>query len=550
MKQLIDALRPMPNAWFETALEYTGHGRAEFSDPPGFIEGPAIARFDGFSRREIEMRIEKMESPGQPQNATVLISGEKVASDNGKIKYLIGSRRNPCTRFSISTAHGILRSTGELLADCPIASETVRFHVFQATFQSKNESSPKYWVLPLSNLVTDFRFRHLDLDRHPLRIFPTPRVPDGLSTEDALLAQAVANQKNRLILFDFAGQPGFIEALPDYEDLRSQLDEMQRQRVTTAVMVGDLAGAPSGTSDEIQPWFPFQVLRLLGIVTGTDVGTTWVEFRDGNAGLVRRIHGHFSKPTYSHRRQLINEFVHGGSRSGIGYLLTTFLALPAQKRDYLDRVLSHLASGRIGTGELHDSLDHIVRGFEILCREHNLSSQDLTASLTADEKQAIDRTLSSAAEELDGLAKSATASSRRSAGRDIGKIAERTRSWGRKAKHFGLAVANLLEEFGIPDAEVIDRHYSQSPRAYEGKWHDVLSHYRNATIHEGYFEFERSHDRRDVFRVTDHLQDLLIRLVFKEIGYAGMYQKFTSKWNEATPVDWVTLATKAEELGY
>jgi hypothetical protein len=30
---------PSPNNWFQANIEYDGHGRAEFSDPKGTIEG-------------------------------------------------------------------------------------------------------------------------------------------------------------------------------------------------------------------------------------------------------------------------------------------------------------------------------------------------------------------------------------------------------------------------------------------------------------------------------------------------------------------------------
>lgn len=58
-----------------------------------------------------------------------------------------------------------------------------------------------YWVIPLTNFLSKFVTCHPSLNRHPLRIYPTPIVPDGLPEEDASIAAHNANLKNRLITF-------------------------------------------------------------------------------------------------------------------------------------------------------------------------------------------------------------------------------------------------------------------------------------------------------------------------------------------------------------
>jgi hypothetical protein len=54
-------------------------------------------------------------------------------------------------------------------------------------------------------------------------------------------------------------------------------------------------------------------------------------------------------------------------------------------------------------------------------------------------------------------------------------------------RKFGLALTDLLERFGMPDADILDRHYKANPRA-DGKkhWAQVVSHYRTDVIHHGY----------------------------------------------------------------
>jgi hypothetical protein len=48
-------------------------------------------------------------------------------------------------------------------------------------------------VMPLTNFLSRLTSRHPALDRHPLRIYPTPIVPDGLEGEDAFIANHNAN---------------------------------------------------------------------------------------------------------------------------------------------------------------------------------------------------------------------------------------------------------------------------------------------------------------------------------------------------------------------
>jgi hypothetical protein len=130
--------------------------------------------------------------------------------------------------------------------------ETITFDVLWSEFHAANGGEPKYWVLPLTNFVSDSRWYAPDeLDRHPLRIFPTPHIPDEIThtpvegvTEEAetraLLALTTANSKNRIIAFEFGGAYGFVERLPEYEEHRDSLLAEERQTRLTAVMVGEI----------------------------------------------------------------------------------------------------------------------------------------------------------------------------------------------------------------------------------------------------------------------------------------------------------------------
>ena len=89
---------------------------------------------------------------------------------------------------------------------------------------------------------------------------------------------------------------------------------------------------------------------------------------------------------------------------------------------------------------------------------------------------------------------------------------------------FGRAVLDLLNQFGLPDADVLAKHYQANPRADGRKWPDLLAKYRGTVMHRGYFDF-RTGDQQimEVYRVLLHLHDIVLRLIFKMLGYGGPY---------------------------
>jgi hypothetical protein len=50
--------------------------------------------------------------------------------------------------------------------------------------------------------------------------------------------------------------------------------------------------------------------------------------------------------------------------------------------------------------------------------------------------------------------------------------------------------------------------------------------------------------------VIDHLHDVLLRVIFKSLGYAGPYQPALVPVGGPARVDWVTARTVPGSLGY
>ena len=90
-----------------------------------------------------------------------------------------------------------------------------------------------------------------------------------------------------------------------------------------------------------------------------------------------------------------------------------------------------------------------------------------------------------------------------------------------------------------------------NPRA-DGRhtWAAVLSYYRGAPTHTGYFNFSgKEHNAADILTVMDHLRDVVLRIVFQIVGYDGTYQPPVIRWTIDAKFNWVRADTTASELG-
>src|SRR5436305_5892296 len=110
-------------------------------------------------------------------------------------------------------------------------------------------------------------------------------------------------------------------------------------------------------------------------------------------------------------------------------------------------------------------------------------------SLDPNWQQAVKGILSTAADQIGDEARAAARAGQFDSGRTLDSIAERTeRTPGGKENSFGLAVAELLRHFSLPDADIVDAHYLANLRP-DGipTWSAVLSKYRGAPVHTGFF---------------------------------------------------------------
>jgi hypothetical protein len=133
----------------------------------------------------------------------------------------------------------------------------------------------------------------------------------------------------------------------------------------------------------------------------------------------------------------------------------------------------------------------------------------------------------------------------------LDRIAERTFTTPTGVdRDFGVAVVDLLQRFELHDAAVASAYLAENPRAGRS-WSQLLSQYRGISHHGGAFEFESGeHDALEIFRFANHLGDIVIRILLKQLGYDGEYQRRNSKWSDAKRIDWVNANTPPYEIGF
>lgn len=118
-------------------------------------------------------------------SAAEFFSGLDPAASCSHSALRVGGLKNRCNRLTIETDDGIfeatkknLHTTREHFGGQAGSRCWLRFHPISAHFVVKGAGPAEYWALPLTNFASEFALRHGTLDRHVLRVFPTPIVPD------------------------------------------------------------------------------------------------------------------------------------------------------------------------------------------------------------------------------------------------------------------------------------------------------------------------------------------------------------------------------------
>lgn len=560
---------PNTSGWFSPTVEYAGRCTAGFSNPRGSVEGAAKVIVDETGEISVEMVAEadtlRTEEPSDV-GLVEFIGGLVVQDTDGDAQRLVRTEPNPCTELEVQAPSGTFR-TSEVRTygtDPSSGGNTIRlsFPVGESVFEVSGARAGEHWVLPLTNFLSEFQQPSGELERHPLRVFPTPEVPEeyerveeGLDEEEnerrALRNAEVwgtAYAEDQLIKFRFEDGPGFVERLPDYrERARALLGSREKHR-TTAVMVGPTGGHATESFGAMREWFPFDVLSLLSLASGSEVGAPWVEIRDGSGRLVRRLHTPLFVKAFREGRRLIQEtsMTRGGGFRQTGRLIERALSSSEKFGETFVRIaIVHLIRSAYEDQSLDDSISHISRGFDLLCKRYETTRERLGERLSEPVRTEVRGILKDAARrvrEFDDVVADPGAKSA------LNRIQGKAQNADGNENRFGAAVGDLLRVFELPDADILQEHYKDRRR--DG-WVGLLTEARGDVTHNGYLPIlEEGRDPHELVAVKEHLHDALARVIFNILEYDGGYDTRFLPGPGAYPVDWVEPHDQAKALGY
>lgn len=526
-------------SWFEPNITYEGYGRAEFENPKGYAEGPFKIEFTENNQSRIEM-IEAADFVNEAALNTDydlehLLTG--VAP-----KKLFGSSwmfgwptpvKNRCTKLEVEIEQpkGHFSASGikHYPSIPPFSGKKVGvwFWADYSEFTISAAQKAKYWILPLLNFIPQFVQVETSRTPHPLRI----------------------NPDQAWISFDFNNTLGFIDPLEDYEARKRGLISGGAQTLLTTVMIG-VIGENGLASNEVQAWLPFDFFEsVLSLATGTQITTPWIEFRDSNRALVKRIHMQTATPVFRQGHEAIGAYHEGG----IGNLLLN----SQQSRFFRDRELQVVIKRLVRAGTegrtVEDQLSATFSGFETLAEILGIkasTTKDLLSKENYDEVKRILGCARNAIQKIEVASAESDAEKKRIEAEQerITRIANRMYIPLDVNLSFGEIVCAIIREIGFADIEVAVQKFGS-----EKELQQHLTHNRAAIMHGDYLKGMQKFTEGG--RLLYHLHDLGIRTVLKLLNYDGGYYPVVAKIPQAKvsideKLDWVTPSRPASDLGY
>jgi hypothetical protein len=375
-----------------------------------------------------------------------------------------------------------------------------------------------------------------------------PEIPDDLSEREKQIATFNSQVSNRLIAFGCRNAQAFIEPLGDYEERQDKLIDGSEKTLITAVMVGELdQSAPDLQS--LLADVPIDLLPLLSMVTGKEIGAPWVEFRDADGDLTARVHRSFGCVSFVNGRGAIKESVHGST----GRFLTVAQGSDHYGTSELRVVARHLVRSGLNGTSVEDRLIHAVRALECLLNMHDIPAPILLEErLRRDVREKLETHLSRNVRDIQALRDDSKICGYADEYELLNQILEKVRQSSSVKPGFAKSILILLKHHEFPDAMIVNHHYEVNPPSNGRKrWERAIAAYRGAAMHDGFIDFSADQEEvKDVIIMITHLRDLLIRIVLKTLQYDGPYQPLVEIWTAIEPIDWVKPETPAHRFGY
>ncbi len=541
-----DSFTPQRNNWFSTKIQYSGRGRAEFSQPRGWVEGKVKIHFNEIGSSSIEMKVDSyfVEDRVDTQfadndNYLWLVNGRKPYLDAPFTFHFGGTPDNTCIKLAIQTKEGtfsIIDKANYRIGDGLDGERLIIFYAPNSIFETTSTEKAKYWVMPLTNFVTDdlsvirYHLVGTSLYKHPLLFWNFPSFPNDFDNDDKLQLTAYLNTHTSVTPFGYNNSLAFIEPLFDYKKREKRLLGGTAKNLITAVMVGDIGDQTVGF-EALKEWIPLYLLQLLSVATGSLVGTPWIEFRDSDGHLLQRIHSSQWNKSF-HKGHVALKSTYKG---GISRLLTI---APNKLDSHLRTAILLTIKGAQEIFDMEDSLNFFFRAFDTLTKDlrHTKRLVELR-----DGRDKIVRDILIHTGKQIGTVADQTEKDEKATIKNIADIVSTADQPKRHNEAEG--IIEFAKYLGLNDFIIIDDI---------SWWGKLYIRYRTQVIHESFFSKEtNTHNVDEIGYLYFYLHDLLLRLLFKKLNYDGEYMSRIAhpKYIVNKSVDWVTKELTPIEIG-
>lgn len=438
-------------------------------------------------------------------------------------------------------------NTTSLSAGVNGSNAELGFITLAGSFTPFVAKSGRYWDAPILNFLMNLRAAATDTP-HPLQI--STLFSDPLASTNVVGVPDV-EARRRVVGFSFAGQPAFVEHLPDYEATEKMLKGGMEPIRATSLIVGSVPSDTDLGIDGIRQWFPADAILALTLATGTRVSLGFVELRDENGELSERFHLSFVHSPYFDGHFTITDPIHSNyAESGTGALMEAFLAAPEATMQRVRLLAETIETAQAALQTPEHAFAFIVRTLDGVANALGLTRRVLSDGLPAPEASEVKAVLVNARNRLQAIARRFRSPSDAPTVNAINRIASRAEQAAATEDSFGLSMSRLLQHYRFDDEAAIAAFYTLYPRLDGLTWAQTLDMYRGGVIHKGFLDYSTGVAMSDVVCYARHLIDMAIRICLREVQYQGTYNPFNMAAMQKSEVDWVTDAGSIGQFGF
>jgi hypothetical protein len=498
---------------------YHGPARICFASPKGEISGPGTIKLSPDGRVTMRVEVEKHSIPSDYHDFLMpFVQGAIPAkSGPGATTFGIGAGTQTIEFLELTTTNGHFQATRALVSNSHFelfGNQNTWVEIVANDFQFiVNEDREEMWCMPLLGNLGEFRNcanACWIVDRIPYIHFDSDGYGCGL------------------LIFD----PADASAFAGY----------------AAVVFGSIGQRPHRLVDEVRGLIPWGLISALDFACGTDITSPWLELRDHNGSLKRRIHQRAGTSHQEDGFATFSRFDSAKVGSGVGEFLKCFFELAQEERRSLVPPMNLVRSGAPGSATIDESIADLVKALDAICKRHGLGRQTLIRKLDALNSSAVERVAKEAREKLQRVRKRCKSDKKFDQLAVIDTIISRQANVAGDDVDFGIAVAALLRKLGLHDAGAMNRYYSQLPT--NTTWEGLLSSVRGQVIHSGAIPIGGRGALVAWFEFARHLHDICKRIILREIGYKSTYCASNTLYAGQSEIDRVTSSTTTAQLGY